>query len=137
MMVCSRCGRHEDDEYIFEEGRVTGESVKCRCGGIYLPAIRCGICGEWFDATKVENDECPVCPCCISDKSVLAVALEYAKEIDGSVMSLLEFVFSNAAEDALIDLIEQNPEKYDDKIRDFCADDLSAFCEYLYRKEVL
>lgn len=103
MMVCNRCGHIVEDYEVGTYSQCHGhtslgdglcETVqkRCRCGGDYVEATRCELCGEWFDDTELNG----VCECCLDEHETVNNAIEYGEEhttniegINGAVAYLL------------------------------------------------
>ena len=101
MFVCKKCGKLiEDCEFPVVKqchgytslGQPLTEDIegRCSCGGEFVEAEKCKICGEWFDNRELHG----VCESCLSNYETVGVALAIGKENTESVEGINGFVKS-------------------------------------------
>jgi len=81
MLICDRCGAlmNEDDAQYDTRNSDVGDFIKCcSCGGDWIEATECKICGEWFNDEKSRN----VCDYCLEENATFENALKMGDEED-------------------------------------------------------
>lgn len=108
MYICERCGNViEDDEFPTEVqchgytslGDSFDETIDgcCSCGGEYVEAYQCKVCGEWFS----EDDLCyDVCDDCRKAYATVSYALEQGKN-DTTTVTINGFVADALTEEEI------------------------------------
>ena len=102
MFICEKCGKViEDYEFPMSKqchgytslGQPLTETIAghCTCGGDFIEATQCKVCGEWFDNDGMHG----VCECCLDNYSTVNDALDFGEnaklevEVNGIVAELL------------------------------------------------
>ena len=139
MLICDRCGElmNEDDAQYDTRNSDVGDFIKgCSCGGDWVDATECRICGQWF------NDELyiKVCEECLDDNANFENALKVGNEEECQqeikINGYLAYEFStNQIEQVLIKLLREThdlnlPLKY----REFLLSDKDYFAEWLEKE---
>ena len=70
MYICNRCGETTDEVETYTEmhgaegtsnyGAITFDK-ECHCGGNFVEAKQCNLCGEWFDPDNMYDGICVEC----------------------------------------------------------------------------
>ncbi len=104
MFICQKCGRMLEDYEIGTEHQRHGYTSlgapidepmtsNCSCGGEYVKATKCLVCGEWFLPDTFSTQK--VCDDCLENEKTVNNALEIGHEnqeevhINGFVKSVL------------------------------------------------
>ena len=145
MYICERCGNViEDDEFPTEVqchgytslGDSFDETIDgcCSCGGEYVEAYQCKVCGEWF----AEDDLCyDVCDDCVKENETVAEALsigeEYTEQVDinGFVAKVLSVEQIN---NILSRWVEENFVDRSKDVVEYCGESRDGFCDWLADK---
>lgn len=145
MLICDRCGSIIEDSELRTSFQCHGYTdlgdafeeriaERCRCGGDFVDATRCEICGEWFNDTKCYG----VCEMCIDEHMTVHDALGFGKDnttsiddINGAVASLLTTEEINRI---LTRWVEENFVDYSRDISKFIKSELNEFSEWLKEK---
>ena len=146
MLVCERCGNVIEDSELkistqchgyTDLGDAFDERIaeRChRCGGDFVEATRCELCGEWFDDTELNG----VCECCLDEHETVNNAIEYGAEhatniegINGAVASLLTTEEINRI---LTKWVEENFIDHSRDIRNYLNEERFDFSEWLKEK---
>lgn len=148
MYICDNCGCtcDDDDLPIYEEdyGFETGIGFKsmkqtfvdnCSCGGNFVEAQECEMCGEYFAEDDLEGG---VCKECLEQNATFDNAIELGDEnkdtveINGFYASA--FTLSEIEEILKRELVEAKklaPDKINTDAKNYCLDDKSYFGEWL------
>lgn len=144
MFVCNCCGKLVEELTVSREihghtdlGAPLEERVvdeRCSCGGDFVEAERCKVCGEWFDNTNLNG----VCEVCIEDNELVGTALEIGNEnpemvegINGFVASILSVEQINQI---LSKWVEENFIDHSKEVVKYCEEDKFYFSDYLADK---
>ncbi len=145
MLVCNRCGRIIDDSdlsitYQHHGFTSLGDSYSeavadnCSCGGEFVEATKCAVCGEWFD----NSDLAGVCECCIEKHETVSEALEIGKEnlhvvegINGFVASCLSVEQINKI---LCKWVEENFTDHSKEVVKYCEEDKAYYSDWIAEK---
>lgn len=145
MLICNRCGelKREEDIRSFSEchGHTSlGQRLEekcydydCPCGGEFVEAKECKVCGEWFDNTDLEG----VCEGCLEKYETVGDALSYGEfdmqsvDINGFVVSVIPKEQINAI---LTKWVEENVVDNSKVVTKYCEQDLLAFSDYVRDK---
>ena len=145
MYICDKCGKtieNKDIKFDFEYWNLSEESCyskkvihmrDCSCGGNYEEAKECEKCGKYI----MESDRC-ICESCANDYRTLDMVLEIGSDWEEK-LSLNGFLFSAFTKEEieliLIDTLKNNDkEKMESAIKDFCDYDLDNFWGYAEKK---
>jgi hypothetical protein len=144
MWICEHCGRlydgdfgthyecHGHSDYYAE--KVDNDAVCGTCGGNYVEATECKICGQWF------NNEgwCGVCEDCLDKEMTAENAFEVGEhdydrvEINGA----LRWVFDEKKiNEILFDYLKANREQYAKDISEYLNEDVSVLAELLVERK--
>lgn len=142
MLICKDCGKViADDELITHlesRGEFWGNNCfeeivdKCECGGEFVEAKQCQMCGEWI----CEDDE-NVCDDCLQNNATYDNALKYGEENKESVElnGFLANVFTaDEVNEILIrelDEAQQLSTKIYKEARWYCLNDKMCFIDFL------
>lgn len=136
MLVCDRCGRLiEDDELRFDVEDYGGKSaVPCSCGGTFIEAEQCSVCGEWFDNTDLHG----VCEGCLGEYETvgeaLAIGAENTTSVDGINGAVAHLLSVEQINNILTKWVEENFTDRSKPIVEYCEDDKIYFSEWLESK---
>lgn len=147
MLICSHCGkvvREEDVEYtsIISERHngirvqfdaATGYSNCPVCGGNFVTATKCSVCGEWFDD---EEEGLNVCEDCLIEEQTVktALAIGAANMETVKINGFVKFALTEEQiNEILCQYIKDNPKIVDhsDKVVDYCEEDRSYFADFI------
>ena len=141
MYICEDCGKvlNEEDLPIEEERHCTlgGEYLgterfigQCSCGGEFVEAILCRVCGEEYI-----NPEIDICKDCLSYYSTQSTALEMGDDIkeEYEINGFLASVFTpSEVHELLCREFDALPKHMKDKyIYNYCNEDTYFFAEWL------
>lgn len=136
MLVCNKCGtlvEGQDLPYVIEMHGEKHRNTKCKCGGEFIPARQCKLCGKWFDNTELHG----ICEGCLSEEETVGNALEigsYSQEkvsINGFIADALTPKQINKI---LAKWVEENFTDHSKAVVDYLEGDMSAFAEFLEDK---
>lgn len=136
MLVCNKCGKLRESSELGYAIEIHGErhrDTDCSCGGDFIPATQCKICGKWFDNTDLYG----VCECCLEEEETVGTALAIGAystekvEVNGFIASVLT---QEQIDQILTKWVEENCLDHSKPVVDYLESDKSAFSEYL--KEV-
>jgi predicted amidophosphoribosyltransferase len=136
MLVCNKCGKlRESSElgYAIESHGERHLDTNCSCGGEFVPAKRCSLCGKWFDGTDLHG----VCEVCLGEEETVGNAIEIGsyskvtKEINGFFAEILT---DEMIEKILGKWVEENFVDHSKAVVDYLESDVSAFAEFLEDK---
>lgn len=143
MYICNCCGEttRELPEYTEDFGFETGVGYKsmeqtfvgeCSCGGTFVDAKQCEICGEWEDPDNLVED---ICERCFDEESTFANAISFVAEnkeyveINGYLAS--EFTPEQIEKILLKELEEAKKLGIKTKHKEFCLKDKEDFSIFL------
>lgn len=136
MLVCDMCGKvvgSDDLKYVTEMHGERHRDTRCKCGGHFIPATKCRVCGEWFDNTELYG----VCEGCLDEHYSVGTALEIGDE-PRELIGVNAFVAFVLTEDEINKiLIKHVEEHYTDKcreVRHYLDDNLSCYSEWVEEK---
>lgn len=152
MYICDKCGKlcEDDDLPTYEEdfGYDTGvgwRSAKqtfvdnCSCGGEFVEAKECAICGEWFTDDEIINGYCKEC---LEEEMTYENAIKCGSENEESVAinGFLASCFdSSEIEEILLKTLNETkelmPSRIDEYVKAYCKDDLYYFAGWLEEQE--
>ena len=137
MLVCYKCGRlRESSElgYAIESHGERHLDTDCSCGGEFIPATQCKVCGKWFDDTDLNG----VCEVCLEEYETVGVALEIG-DANREDVEINSFIASILNPDRINHILEKYVEEhYTDHCReviDYLEYDKSAYSEWIISKE--
>lgn len=136
MLVCNRCGMLIEDEELGFGYEAHGEKVAdtCRCGGDFIEATKCDVCGEWFDNTDLNG----VCEDCLNYHETVGEALELG-ENDKTTVTINGFVAAVLSEEQINKILERwVEENFTDRSKpvvEYCEDDKDYFADFVRDKE--
>lgn len=146
MKVCNRCGTVVEDCEVGTYSQCHGytslgdglcETVveRCRCGGDYVEATKCELCGEWFDDTDLNG----VCECCLDEHETVDNAIDYGAEhtatIDGINGAVTYLLTTEEINEILIRWIKENFTDTSYGISEFICSEQFDFSEWLKEKK--
>ena len=137
MLVCTHCGelkREEELKYVTEPHGERHLDYNCRCGGEFIEATQCRVCGKWFDNSELDE----VCEGCLDEYETVGMALEIGAEnttsvdgVNGAVAHLLGIEQINKI---LVKWCEENFTDHSKPIVEYLEDDKGYFSDYLAEK---
>lgn len=141
MYVCNRCGEVTDELESYTEmhgaegtsnyGPITFDK-ECHCGGNFVEAKQCNLCGEWFDPDTLYDG---ICEDCLKKATTEENAYKLGEECKESVEinGFLKSVFdTDEIEQILKNAYEDLPQYYKNRdATNYCLDDIEAFAETL------
>lgn len=141
MLICNKCGAIiENDELKMTTqchgysslGQAYNERIpeSCRCGGEFIEATKCEVCGEWFDDTEI----CGVCNDCLEENYTVEMALKIGDDNRRNV-EVNSFISNILGSDKINAILEKYIEEhYTDgcrEVKDFLNRDKSCFAEWV------
>ena len=137
MLVCNKCGKIRESRELGYAVESHGErhlDTNCSCGGEFVPATRCSLCGKWFDGTDLHG----VCEVCLDDNETVGTALAIGSvnteqvKINGFIATVLS---QGQIDKILTKWVEENFTDHSKPVVDYLEDDKSYFSEYLENME--
>ena len=139
MFICNRCGETIDEigteiEMHGAEGTSNFGAIEfdkpCHCGGYFVEAKRCHICGEYFDPDNMYDG---ICEDCLKKETTEENAYglgEECKELV-EINGFLKSVFNaGEIEQILKNAYNELPQYYKNKhTNTYCLEDITAFAE--------
>jgi hypothetical protein len=136
MLVCTHCGtlvEAVDLNYVTESHGERHRNTNCKCGGEFVPATKCKVCGEWFDNSVLYG----VCECCLDEHETVETALIIG-DANREDVGINSFIASILDHDKINAILEKYVEEhYTDGCRevvDFLEYDKSDFSDYIVEK---
>ena len=136
MLVCNKCGKLRESSELGYAVESHGErhlDTNCSCGGDFIPATQCKICGKWFDDTDLNG----VCEVCLEEHETVGVALEIG-DANRENVEINSFIASILNPDRINHILEKYVEEhYTDgcrEVRDSLDADKSCFSEWVVEK---
>lgn len=143
MYICENCGDLVDEvpshtHYDRVDGNwamsgYTTEEECCSCGGNYVEAVECKICGEYINP----NDG-RICKECLKEEMTLENAVEYSRECGCGYEVVLpdffEIYTQKEIEEILIKHILSTEHKEQRAIKDFCESDIGCFSDFIEKQ---
>jgi hypothetical protein len=138
MLVCNKCGKIRESRelgYAIESHGERHLDTNCSCGGEFVPAKRCSLCGKWFDGTDLHG----VCEGCLDENETVGMALEIGAINTVSVDGINGFVASvlpvEQINKILTKWVEENFVDHGKPVVNYLEEDKSYFSEYLENME--
>lgn len=149
MYICERCGDIVDKLPVHQEyfgeywGFPANEMVSddyCECGGDYVEAVECCICGEIVPECETENG---ICNECIESESTEGNILHFAETLESEdihINPLIAYMFSSEDIEAEMKKIMCQKiakegfigrHKTLKMLKDFAAENKAEFADYL------
>ena len=144
MYICEHCGELREElpcsKYYDRvdgnwamSGWVEEEDNECSCGGTFVEATECPVCGEWTNP-KEGN----ICKECLKEEMTLENAIEYSRECgfgyEIELPDFFEFYTAKEIEEILIKHILSTKTKEQGNVKEYCENDISCFSDFLERK---
>ena len=137
MLVCNKCGTLVEDNELGYVTEAHGErhlDTNCKCGGEFIPATQCKICGKWFDNTELHG----ICEVCLGEEETVGNALEigsYSTEkVDGINGFVADVLSVEQINKILTKWVEENFTDHSKAVVDYLESDMSAFADFLEDK---
>ena len=141
MFICNKCGEEREslrtmrDSHGFDDGYYEEwDEADCECGGEFVEAERCPICGRNF----LPDEDKTICDDCLEiGESDLDEVFDFTKEDTekSEIRGLACFIFNDEEiNDILEDFIRTNYFALKPKIEKFCKEYRYDFCEFLEKK---
>lgn len=135
MLVCDTCGKLIEDDELGYGYEPHGERTPncCSCGGDFIEATKCRVCGKHFDSTHLHG----VCECCLEEYETVGEALAIGEEntedveINGFIATVLTKEQINKI---LTKWVEENFVDHSKAVVDYCEDDKSYFADWIADK---
>ena len=139
MFICERCGEmceYPEIKVVAHETRENAEEkemCRCSCGGKFVEAKQCEICGKWFDNRNMDG----VCECCLDEHATVKNALAIGK-IDYTSVNVNEFVAFALSEQMINKIltkwVEENFVDGTPIVRKYCENDIGFFSDFVKDK---
>lgn len=140
MYICEICGRLYDGEFgthfehhghsTYYDEEVNNDRVCGTCGGEYVEATKCEICGEWFN-----NEEgFGVCDDCLDKGKTYENACKIWEDDTNTieVKPILNYVFGERKiNEILFAYLEANKEHYDKDIKAYINENIDYLADIL------
>ena len=143
MFVCKKCGNLVEQIPTTKQchghtslGQRLEETVDClcHCGGEFVEATECKVCGEWFDNSDMNN----VCEVCIEEYETVGEALEIGAENTESVEGINGFVANVLSVEQINKIltkwVEENFIDHSTEVIKYCEEDKLYFSEWIQQK---
>jgi hypothetical protein len=136
MLVCDKCGtlvEAHELPFVTEAHGEKHRNTVCGCGGEFVEATKCDVCGEWFDNRELDG----VCEVCLAEYETVGDALAIGAEnttsveINGFIAYALDPVVIN---EILTKWVEENITDHSRVVVDYCEDDKPWFADYVKEK---
>lgn len=141
MLVCNCCGKviegcEAPRERIVHGATSLGADLvevvmgSCDCGGEFVEATKCSVCGEWFDNSNLYG----VCECCLEEAETVGTSIEIGRvnRADVSVNGFIATVLSADKINAILEKwVEENFTDHSRDVVEYCEDDKSYFSEWV------
>jgi hypothetical protein len=136
MLVCDKCGtlvEAHELPFVTEAHGERHRNYNCNCGGEFVEATKCDVCGEWFDNRELDG----VCEVCLAEYETTGDALAIggenttSVEINGFIAYALDPVVIN---EILTKWVEENITDHSRVVVDYCEDDKPWFADYVKEK---
>ncbi len=141
MYICNRCGETTDEVETYTEmhgaegtsnyGAITFDE-ECHCGGNFVEAKQCNLCGELFDPDDMYDG---ICEDCLKKETTEENALKMGEECKESVTinGFLKSVFdTEEIEQILKNAYNELPQYYKNiHTNTYCLEDITAFAEQI------
>ena len=143
MYICEDCGNVvEETPTLSYYDRVDGNWAmsgeitvdgSCECGGNFVKAIECPICGEW-----INPEQGKICKECLEKEMTLENAIEFSKECGGFYSAELPDFFAlytaQEIEEILVKHIMSTEHKEQRSIEEYCKEDIYSFSDFIENK---
>jgi hypothetical protein len=144
MYICEICGRlydgdfgthyehHGHSSYYAEE--VDNDAVCGTCGGEYVEATKCAVCGEWF----YDEENLGVCECCLDNAKTYENACKIWADDTNSVevKPILNCVFGERKiNEILFAYLEANLADYEKEIKDYINENIDYLADILKERK--
>jgi hypothetical protein len=137
MYVCDKCGELISENELHYVTEMHGErhlSMVCPCGGEFIPATKCLVCGEWFDNTELHG----VCEVCLDEDETVGTALELGayglEKVDGINGFIADVLSVEQINKILTKWVEENFTDHSKAVKDYIYADKMAYSEFLENK---
>ena len=144
MFVCKNCGELREELKTIKQhcGETTlGNQIceiieddTCDCGGKFVEATECKLCGEWFDNTELDG----VCEVCLEEYETVGTALEIGNENPETVEGINGFAASvltvEQINKILCKWVEENFVDHSKEVVKYCEEDKFYFSDFLADK---
>lgn len=138
MLVCNMCGKIRESRelgYAIEPHGERHLDTNCSCGGDFIPATRCPLCGKWFDNSDLHG----VCEVCLEDNETVGMALEIGAINTVSVDGINGFAASVLSVEQINKIltkwVEENFVDHSKPVVKYLEEDMGYFSEYLENME--
>ena len=144
MFVCNRCGETKPFLEIVKQnhgvtslGDQINETIevdRCSCGGTFVNAKECAICGKWFDDTEI-NGVCEVCvEACETVGEALAIGAENTESVDGINGFVASVLSVEQINKILTKWVEENFTDHSKDVVKYCEEDKMYFADWISDK---
>ena len=147
MYMCDRCGRlTEEPPTCYQTHGVTslGDEYRekvdggCKCGGEFVEAYRCKVCGDWFITEDGDEPYYKICDKCVEDEQTVTTAIEMGVEDERTVRIngfLVEAIGSEKINEILSAWAKENIKDDDVRVFHYCREDMLFFTEFVANKK--
>jgi hypothetical protein len=106
----------------------------CHCGGEFVEAEKCPVCGEWFDNTNM-NGVCEVCvEACETVGEALAIGAENTESVDGINGFVASVLSVEQINKILTKWVEENFTDHSKDVVKYCEEDKMYFADWISDK---
>lgn len=150
MYICKKCGELSEELPIvsnrgyfnsYDDFEAPSSNVaRCDCGGKFVKAEQCIVCGEYVPLKEIKSDICEYC----LDEEAEATPYEYGLKIgadnktDIYINGLIPSILSTEEiEKILLNYIDENNmniKDFNKKCEKYCREDMDCFAQYVEEK---
>ena len=134
--ICNKCGEVVKETEMDIIRGTSPEEEECGCGGWFVEAERCALCGEFFDKEILENG---CCSGCIEEEVGLDGAFDFGDEDKQNIQinGFINWFLGKDLEKVLWSYLmadESIREELNKAARQYCTDDTYSFAGFLRRR---
>lgn len=147
MYCCNKCGKWSEELPITRQvhgftsiGNSYEEDVaaNCRCGGDFVKAFQCEVCGDWFCTGDGEKPTHCICDQCVEEEMTVANAIEIG-EGDAKSVKINGFICKALSEEQINNILSafvlNNMRDIDKAVLLYCLEDEPYFREFAMSKK--
>lgn len=143
MYICRDCGEVVEElptrvyyDYVDGNWLMSGyseEELSCRCGGTFVEAVECPVCGEWINP---ENGR--ICEDCLKAEMTLENAIEFSEKwgrtYEVELPDFFEIYDEKEIKEILVKHIMSTEHKEQRSVEEYCKEDISCFSDFIENK---
>lgn len=131
-LPCSRYYDRVDGNWAMS-GWVEEEDKECSCGGTFVEATECAVCGEWINPKNGR-----ICEDCLKAEMTLENAIEFSEKCGGTynveLPDFFEIYTEKEIKEILIKHIMSTLHKEQRSVEEYCKEDISCFSDFIENK---